>query len=424
MAGPSVIEICAGAGGQALGLEQAGFVHRLAIEIDPQAAATLRANLGAERVREGDVANPAVWAPEEYTDGIDLLAGGVPCPPFSLAGRQLGAADERDLFAWAVEAAGVMRPRAIMLENVRGLSMRRFSGYRQHVLERLRALGYVADWRLLHSSDYGVPQLRPRFVLIALHEAEAPFFRWPEPQPLTETVGSALHQYMAANGWQHADAWSELATGIAPTIVGGSKRHGGADLGPTRAKAAWRQLLVDGMGIADAPPAPFAPHPQIKAPRLTVPMVARLQGWDSNDSAHQAWIENLSGRKTAQYRQVGNAFPPPVARALALAIRAALDHQGTPQRIADSADVHDAVYIALRDANQPLTLQQLMAEPTITCSPAELERRLEHLSRDFSLEIEQTTSGPAFRLGNFMAFVGQATHARHDFLAEHRSKVS
>ena len=107
-----VVEICAGAGGQSLGLERAGFRHWLAVELDKQAAETLRHNLvkvlgyeekeASDTVRIGDVADPEVWDPDEYK-GVDLLAGGVPCPPFSIAGKQLGATDERDLFAWAVE---------------------------------------------------------------------------------------------------------------------------------------------------------------------------------------------------------------------------------------------------------------------------------------------------------------------------------
>ncbi|HEY4701689.1 MAG TPA: DNA cytosine methyltransferase, partial [Streptosporangiaceae bacterium] len=132
-----VVEICAGAGGQALGLERAGFEHALAVELDASACATLRANRPGWKVAHGDVADPEVWEPEAYA-GVDLIAGGVPCPPFTVAGRQLGATDERDLFAWAVELCGRVRPRALLLENVRGLSLNRFGAYRQHVLDRLR----------------------------------------------------------------------------------------------------------------------------------------------------------------------------------------------------------------------------------------------------------------------------------------------
>ncbi len=202
MADLDVVEICAGAGGQALGLERAGFEHALAVELDAAACATLRANRPGWKVAEGDVADQALWRPRDYR-GVALLAGGVPCPPFTVAGRQLGATDERDLFAWAVELCGIVRPRALLLENVRGLSTSRFSAYRQHVLDRLRDLGYVPGWRLLQASDFGVPQLRPRTVLVALQRADAPWFRWPSPSPRPPaTVGETLGDLMAARGWR------------------------------------------------------------------------------------------------------------------------------------------------------------------------------------------------------------------------------
>ncbi len=130
------LEICAGAGGQSIGLEQAGFTHAAAVELDPDACTTLRLNRPGWKIVEQDV---------HYFDGggypgVDLLAGGVPCPPFSIAGKQLGADDERDLFPQALRLVQECQPAAIMLENVRGLSTARFAGYRDQVLGRLRGL--------------------------------------------------------------------------------------------------------------------------------------------------------------------------------------------------------------------------------------------------------------------------------------------
>jgi DNA (cytosine-5)-methyltransferase 1 len=427
------VEICAGAGGQALGLERAGFEHALAIELDASACATLRANRPGWKVAEGDVADPALWRPRDYR-GVALLAGGVPCPPFTVAGRQLGANDERDLFAWAVELCGIVRPRALLLENVRGLSTTRFGAYRQHVLDRLRELGYVPGWRLLHASDFGVPQLRPRTVLVALHQADAPWFRWPAPSARPPaTVGETLGDLMAARGWRGAAAWARRADRIAPTIVGGSKKHGGADLGPTRAKRAWAELGVDGLGVADEAPARDA-DPAL-SPRLTCEMVTRLQGWQDD------WGWRFSGLKTARYRQIGNAFPPPVAEAVGTAIRHALEHAGSPEAADAAAHVHDPVFRVLRSRDDFLNARQiadLAAAAAAACagdaarageaaaglSVAAVLRRLRHLGQDFELEIADSRDGPAYRLGRFKAFLGQREHTRHQRFAASRATIS
>lgn len=303
------VEICSGAGGQALGLEQAGFHHSALVEIEPPACATLRLNRPEWNVIEGDV---KAFDGRPY-QGIDLLAGGVPCPPFSKAGKQLGADDERDLFPEAVRLADECRPQAVMLENVRGLMDAVFEDYRLKVEKQLKKLGYTTGWRLLNASDYGVSQLRPRVVFVGIHKSAAGRFVWPEPrQEEPPTVGALLHDLLKAKGWRGADAWREQASAIAPTLVGGSKKHGGPDLGPTRAKKAWASLGVDGMGLWDeAPPSDF-----VGMPRLTPRMAARIQGFPDE------W--QFSGRKTATYRQIGNAFPPPVAAAVAGQILAAL----------------------------------------------------------------------------------------------------
>jgi DNA (cytosine-5)-methyltransferase 1 len=403
----TVVEVCAGAGGQSLGLELAGFEHVLSVELDPNACATLRHNRPQWKVAQGDAASPDVWQPARY-HGVDLLAGGVPCPPFTVAGKQLGATDERDLFAWAIELCDAIGPRALLLENVRGLSLPRFAAYRQRVLDRLAELGYAADWRLLHAAQYGVPQLRPRFVLVAMRPDDFAYFRWPQPQGDPGTVGQALAALMAANGWPGARAWADKANDIAPTIVGGSKKHGGADLGPTRAKRAWRELGVNALGIADA--APSADDPATLLPKLTAAMVARLQGWDDD---RYRWT--FTGRKTSIYRQIGNAFPPPVARAIGGQIRRALDHEGAPGLLVEQGGAsHDPVYAVLRDDGGFLTMEQVLRRLPDPMEIPAFERHLAHLRRDFLIEVDRRPSGDAYRLGAFRAFVGQDDHLRHE----------
>jgi DNA (cytosine-5)-methyltransferase 1 len=411
-----VVEICAGAGGQALGLELAGFEHELAVELDENACATLRHNRPHWKVAQGDVASDSVWQPGNY-QGIDLLAGGVPCPPFTVAGKQLGATDERDLFAWAIELCGTIAPRALLLENVRGLSLPRFSAYRQHVLDRLADLGYVADWRLLHAADFGVPQLRPRFVLVAMRPDDFAYFTWPEPIGEPQSVGEALKDLMAANGWRGATAWAKRADDIAPTVVGGSKKHGGPDLGPTRAKRAWREMGVDALGVADA--APGRSEPATLLPKLTCEMVARLQGWDG---AEYQW--SFTGRKTASYRQIGNAFPPPVARAIGDQIRKALAHEGTRRELVEQTSVtHDPVYAVLRDNGGFLTMEQILRRLAAPLDVSAFERHLAHLKRDFRIDTEVRKTGDAYKLGEFKAFTGQADHLRHEAFVN-PSKIS
>ncbi|GAW28951.1 DNA cytosine methyltransferase [Carboxydocella sp. ULO1] len=304
------IELCAGAGGQALGLEQAGFNHLALVEIDATACSTLRTNRPFWNVIEGDLHD---FSGKEY-QGIDLVAGGVPCPPFSKAGKQLGEKDDRDLFPEALRIIEEIRPKAVMLENVRGLLDAIFDDYRNQIIHTICKLGYVVDWKLLNASDFGVPQLRPRVVIVAIRNDLEIDFNWPKPNELCPpTVGEALYDLMAEKGWKLVDKWREQANDIAPTIVGGSKKHGGPDLGPTRAKRAWATLGIDGHGIADEPPGPDF----VGMPRLTNRMVARLQGFPDS------W--SFCGKKTSVYRQIGNAFPPPVAQAVGLQIRKCLE---------------------------------------------------------------------------------------------------
>ncbi len=170
------IEICAGAGGQALGLEMAGFSHVALIEYEKEYCACLQANRPHWNVFCMDVHH---FDGKPYRGQIDLLAGGVPCPPFSVAGRQLGADDERDLFPQVLRLVEEIAPRAVMIENVRGLLDPKFDTYRNRILQTLQDLGYRPHIQLLHASDYGVPQFRPRVVIVGIQNELAGLFHFP-----------------------------------------------------------------------------------------------------------------------------------------------------------------------------------------------------------------------------------------------------
>lgn len=377
------LEICAGAGGQAVGLHNAGFDHLALVEWDPHAVRTLKANVGGwpgwneERIEAlepmdvkeflGSKVHKSLGLKE---GDLDLLAGGVPCPPFSLAGKRLGKDDERDLFPAALRIIRDLLPKAVMIENVRGIlePPEVFIDYRRDILAELRDLGYVIPeikthwsaarqdavmrqvWRRMDASDFGVPQLRPRAILVAIHEdvvsSSGAEFVWPtrlhgKQATVVDELAESMekrcrkfwnknkHGELARDGertgrlvyrdWLRAASEAAAAgRGVAPTLVGGSKKHGGADLGPTRAKRAWEALGVDAMGVANDPHEcdPERDLFRDAGPMLTVDQAAAIQGFP------EGW--KFQGRKTARYRQVGNAFPPPVAEAVGRAIAAVL----------------------------------------------------------------------------------------------------
>ena len=316
-------ELCAGGGGTAIGLEQASFIHSALVEDDGDCYWTLRQNRPGWPVCLGDITKGHLTIP------VDLVSAGLPCTPHSRGGRQLGRDDERHLWDAALRIIGEARPRAVMLETADAILGPKFDGERDATVGRLAELGYTVRWEVLDACWYGVPQRRKRAILVAFREpAAAAAFGWPAPSPLPPpVVGDVLYPLIAARGWRGADAWRARVRGIAPVVTGGSKKHGGADLGASQGKNAWRKLGINPMGIADEAPGPdgcyrrgvgkfFYTHMD-GGPMLTVPMAALLQGFPPG------W--QFCGGKTAQYRQVGNALPSPVARAVGTSIRSALE---------------------------------------------------------------------------------------------------
>ncbi|WP_409057901.1 DUF6339 family protein [Streptomyces sp. SYP-A7185] len=320
------LELCAGAGGLALGLEQAGFDPVLLIDNRPVTLDTLRLNRPDWSLREEDLSTlvPESLAQEPALLGLDLISGGLPRVKAAAAvSRERGNDHELAVFRATLDLTRVLRPRALLIENVPDLiTSETYEPLRNHVRQELSANGYTPFWFVLNAAHHGVPQFRKQGILVAFASTSAAkAFQVPprSPEPAA-TVGQALGPSMAARGWPGAAEWAALATEVAPTLVGGSWERGGADLGPTGSKRAWARLGVDGGTVANEVPDPdFVWNPALGRDgmmAITVEQAALLQGFPKD------W--DFAGRKTARYRQVGHASPPPVGEALGRAIRAAL----------------------------------------------------------------------------------------------------
>ncbi|MGY6023151.1 DUF6339 family protein [Streptomyces spinosirectus] len=309
------VEICAGAGAQALGLERAGFDPVLLIDSKADACFTIDLNRPEWDVICMDVAQ---FHPSERPEilGVDLVSGGLPRVKSPASVGRTEDMEERGVLRTAIRLVRAIRPKAVLLENVPDLvESPDFTSDRAWIETELRASGYRWSWRVLNAADFGVPQNRSSGFLVALQEPHFSRFSWPEPYELPPpTVGKVLGPSMAALGWPGADRWIKGADRIAPALVGGSDRRGGADLGPTGTKNAWAALGVNGNSLGDDPPgADFSVDGQ---PKLTVEQAALIQ------AIPREWT--FFGGKTSRYRQIGHAMPPPLATAVGRAIAAAL----------------------------------------------------------------------------------------------------
>ncbi|MFC7792008.1 DNA cytosine methyltransferase [Streptomyces cinereoruber] len=315
------LSVCAGAGGLALGLEQAGFDPVLLLDNRTVACETLRANRPAWDVLDIDLLD---FDPVDHqqTYDVDLLAAGLPQVKAAASVRRAEGNNELEVLKATVMLMHGVRPRALLIENVPDLVTKPAYGpIREYITEELVHLGYDLRWFVLNAADFGVPQDRKQGVLVAFKDGRLGSFTRPVASVTRHrTVGEALGMSMGSRGWLQATAWAAQADRPAPKLVGGSWNRGGGDLGPTGTKRAWARMGVDGATIADDVPGPdFVWNPErgrTGMMPLTTRQAAILQGFPHD------W--SFAGRKTVRYRQIGHATPPPVGRALGEAIGAAL----------------------------------------------------------------------------------------------------
>ncbi|MGA5196218.1 DUF6339 family protein [Streptomyces exfoliatus] len=309
------VEICAGAGAQALGLERAGFDPVLLIDSKADACFTIDLNRPAWDVVCMDVAQFHVGMRPDAI-GVDLLSGGLPRVKSSATVGRSEDAEERRVLRTSIELACSIKPKALVLENVPDLvESPTFEADRAWIEKELGDAGYRTSWRVLNASDFGVPQNRSSGFLVALLDRYFARFSWPDPlETPPTTVGHVLGPSMASGGWPGVEEWIRNADRIAPALVGGSDRRGGADLGPTGSKKAWAALGVNGNSLGDAVPGPDFPADE--NPKLTVEQAALIQAIPAD------W--RFSGGKTSRYRQIGHAMPPPLATAVGRCLAKAL----------------------------------------------------------------------------------------------------
>ncbi|MGW1050990.1 DUF6339 family protein [Streptomyces sp. NPDC001118] len=311
----SSLEICAGAGAQALGLQRAGFDPVMLIETKADACFTIELNRPEWDVVCIDLLQ---FHPSMRPDvmGVDLVTGGLPRVKSPATAGRTEDAEERRVLRAAISLACEIKPKAVLFENVPDLvDDLEFEADRVWIENELLKAGLRSSWKVLNAADFSVPQNRKSGFLVALRNPYFAGFTWPTPSGApAPTVGQVLGPSMSARGWPGAEQWARRADRIAPALVGGSDRRGGADLGPTGSKKAWAALGVNGNSLGDEPPGPDFPAGD--EPKLTIEQAAMVQSFPSD------W--KLHGGKTSRYRQVGHAMPPPLATAVGLAIAAAL----------------------------------------------------------------------------------------------------
>lgn len=320
------IELFAGAGGLALGLEQAG-IHGLAfVEFDHAACATLRANRPSWNVIESDIKDVDF---SEYKDKIDLVSGGAPCQAFSYAGKRLGFGDTRGtLFAEFARCVQEVHPKMFLFENVKGLLShdkgRTFATIR-HTLE---SLGYSIQHKVLNACYYGVGQKRERLILIGIRNdlTDTIAFDYPKPDPKWTTLRDALKNVPESPYQPYSQkkqevmklvpaggCWVDLPEDVAKDYMGKSYYSGGGRRGMAR-RISWDEPCLT-LTTSPSQKQTERCHPDETRP-FSIREYARIQSFPDD------WT--FAGTLSEQYKQIGNAVPVELARRIGVQIIKAL----------------------------------------------------------------------------------------------------
>lgn len=303
------IDLFAGAGGTALGLENAGLQHLLLSELNKDAAQTLRTNRPQWNLIEGDVATIDF---RSYAGLVDVVEGGFPCQAFSYAGKRLGFEDTRGtLFYQFARAIKEVQPKIAIGENVRGLLTHEGGKTLESMVRILEDLGYRVSYKVVRSQYLDVPQKRERLLIIAVrNDIDSPIL-FPKEKDYTISLGEALLGCPESPGQQYSQYkkdimslippggyWRDLPLQLQEKYMGASFRMSGGKTGMAR-RLSWDEPTLT-LTCNPAQKQTERCHPEETRP-LTVREYARIQTFPDE------WI--FAGSISSQYKQIGNAVP-------------------------------------------------------------------------------------------------------------------
>lgn len=329
------IELFSGAGGMALGLENAGFDVKALVEFDRHACATLRHNKPEWNVIHEDVAEVSQNKMASYVDlaeEIDLLAGGYPCQAFSFAGKRGGLSDARGtLFYHYAKILKEVMPKIFIAENVRGLVSHDKGSTLSTMLSVFEDCGYIVSWKILKATNYGVAQKRERIFIVGvrkdIYDKIGLPFRFPKEYGYTPTLKDALKDVPPSPGAKYPESkrkvlemvppggcWRDLPDEVAMEYMGKSYYLGGGKTGMAR-RISWDEPSLT-LTCSPAQKQTERCHPDETRP-FTIREYARIQSFP-DDWAFDCSMSNA-------YKQIGNAVPVNMAKAVGLSVVAYLN---------------------------------------------------------------------------------------------------
>lgn len=319
------IELFAGAGGLAMGLQKSGFEHKGLLEIDKYACMTLRENFDESKVIEGDITkiNPKDL---DIKGDIDLISGGSPCQSFSYAGLRKGIEDARGtLFYDYARFIKYYQPKMFVFENVRGLINHDNGKTLRVILKIFRDLDYQVKWQLLKAVDYEVAQKRERIFIVGVRNdiyQQLGEFEFPLPRQSKLVLRDVLKDVPDSPGAKYPEHkksvldlvppggyWRDLPDDVAKEYMGKSYYLGGGKTGMAR-RMSWDEPSLT-LTTSPAQKQTERCHPDETRP-FTTREYARIQSFPDSFS--------FSGSMNNIYKQIGNAVPVNLAYYMGLSI--------------------------------------------------------------------------------------------------------